>query len=459
MAQIKEIKILEINKNRFDIYMLFTRQPLIHLFASEESYFTNENNSILGVLLLDKTDNDYNYVLMARDGNKQFRAFETKVSFETKEEAVNTLKNSIKWHTSQNLEVVSQGVSKKGLELFNIVVEQAKLHPYFVRLNSDKGLRASKNTIIEISNHLDDIDGNFIEQFQSVNGFDARIWEIYLFASLIEMHFEILREHNRPDFLVKKGDTVIGIEAVTVSRKDNPAQYLFHDDKIIQPNQIKEKLENETPLRFGSALFSKLSKKYWKLEHLKNKALMIAIADFHDNASMTWSFTALAEYLYGKKDSLVVDENGIEKVVTENIGNYIKDSGIEIQSGFFLQDDVENISGILFSSTGTLGKFTRMGVQSGFREKGQVVIRVGDKYDPKPDSFRPISFMYEVDEKGNETWAQGLNLFHNPNAKIPIEMDLFPEIAHHKQEGDELISWVPEFHPYSSMNFNTVTTE
>lgn len=459
MGKIKEVEVIEINRNRFNIYMLFTRHPFINFIAKEIGYYSNETSSILGVLLFDYTDKDYNYTLMARDENKQFRAFEVKHSFKTKEEATITLINSIKWHTTQNVEIVEQGVSKKGLELFKIVVDKEKLHPYFVRLNNDKGLKASKNAIIEISNHLDDIDGNFIEQFQSLNGFDARIWEIYLFASLIESHFEIIRDYNRPDFLVKKDEVEIGIEAVIVNRKDNPPNYLFHDDSIVTPDQIKEKLENETPLRFGSALFSKLSKEYWKLEHLKNKPLVFAIADFHDNASMTWSFSALAEYLYGKKGVLIVDENGTEKVETIDVEDYVKDTGAKIPSGFFLQENSENVSGILFSSTGTLGKFTRMGIEAGFREKGQSVIRIGDRYDPKPDTFKPISFMYTVDENGNENWSQGLNLFHNPNAKFPIDMDLFPNIAHHKQDGDELISWVPEFHPYSSMNYNTVPQE
>ncbi|WP_111309764.1 hypothetical protein [Confluentibacter sediminis] len=459
MKNIEEVKVKEINKNRFNIYMLFTRHPFINLIAKEIGYYSNENNSILSVLLFDNYDKDYNYVLMARDENKQFRAFEVKHSFKTKEEAISALTNSIKWHTSQNVNVVEQGAFKKGLELFKIVVGQEKLHPYFVRLNNDKGLKASKNAIIEISNHLDDIDGNFIEQFQSLNGFDARIWEIYLFASLIESHFEIIRDYNSPDFLVKKDNIEIGIEAVIVNRKNNPPKYLFHDDSIITSSEIKEKLENETPLRFGSALFSKLSKEYWKLEHLKNKPLVFAIADFHDNASMTWSFSALVEYLYGKKDILTIDKNGEEKVETIIVEDYVKETGAKIPSGFFLQENAENVSGILFSSTGTLGKFTRMGIEAGFREKGQVVIRVGDKYDPNPNSFRPTSFMYTVDENGNETWSQGLNLFHNPNAKFPIDMKLFPNIAHHKQEGDELISRIPEFHPYSSMNFNTVVQD
>jgi hypothetical protein len=209
-------------------------------------------------------------------------------------------------------------------------------------------------------------------------------------------------------------------------------------------------------LKFGSALFSKLKKAYWNLDHVKGKPLVFAIADFHDNASMTWSFSALTEYLYGTRPIIVKDNNGGRKVEHRKVGSYTKETGTKILSGFFNEEEAENVSGVLFSSTGTLSKFTRMGIQAGFREKGQTVFRIGDCYDHKSDRFEPISFSYKVEESGTEKWSEGLNLFHNPNAKYPIDKSLFPRIAHHKLKGEELISWVPDFHPYSSINVNNI---
>jgi hypothetical protein len=43
------------------------------------------------------------------------------------------------------------------------------------------------------------VDGNFVEQFQT-RGFDARIWELYLFAAFREMNYGIERVHAVPDF-------------------------------------------------------------------------------------------------------------------------------------------------------------------------------------------------------------------------------------------------------------------
>lgn len=51
--------------------------------------------------------------------------------------------------------------------------------------------------------HFVDIDGNFVEQFQST-GFDARLWELYLNTYLNEEQFFFDREYNAPDFIVRK---------------------------------------------------------------------------------------------------------------------------------------------------------------------------------------------------------------------------------------------------------------
>lgn len=73
-------------------------------------------------------------------------------------------------------------------------------------------------------------------------------------------------------------------------------------------------------------------------------------------------------------------------------------------------------------------------------------------YNKDPNASSPNIFHYEVTEQSTETWAEGLNLFHNPRAKIPINPDIFPTIAHHflKEDGN-IESWMPEFHPYASV--------
>lgn len=459
----KPIIINQISRNRFNIYMLFTRSPIVNEFAQELEYYSNESSTILGIILIDKIDQDFIFVLLCRDENKQFRSFKVKVDIPTIEEARELITNSMKWHTSQNLVIVEQGVSNQGLNLFEIVVSEEKMHPYFTRLDRDTGFYPSKRVVIEVANHMNDIDGNFIEQFQSKNGFDARLWELYLFAFLCEEQFEIVRDYDRPDFVIKKDDFEIGVEAVIVSRKkENPPKYLTLDRKSIlmkNSKEIQEEVKNDMPLRFGSTLFSKLSKEYWKLPHLKDRPLVFAIADFHDDKSMLWSHVSIIEYLYGIKQSIISMENDSYKVENQKIEFYIKKNGVKIPAGFFYQENVENVSGILFSATGTISKFTRMGVQAGFGNENQKILRFGDKIVLKEDFYSSERFVYEVSENCNEIWSEGVNLFHNPNAKKSIPIELFPNIAHHKILDGELQSIIPEFHPLSSINLNIEAKE
>jgi hypothetical protein len=53
------------------------------------------------------------------------------------------------------------------------------------------------------------------------------------------------------------------------------------------------------PIKFGSALLSKLNKSYWEKSHVQNHPLIFAIHDYHNDDSMIWSRTALVNYLYG----------------------------------------------------------------------------------------------------------------------------------------------------------------
>ena len=55
-----------------------------------------------------------------------------------------------------------------------------------------------------------------------------------------------------------------------------------------------------------------------------------------------------------------------------------------------------------------------------------------------------------------ETWAEGLEMFHNPNAKYPVNARLFPNIAHHRFKNGLIESHLPEFHPFSSYTWNII---
>lgn len=203
-------------------------------------------------------------------------------------------------------------------------------------------------------------DGNFVEQFQT-RGFDARTFEIFLFALFREAEFTINRSHKRPDFILEKDGHVVCVEAVTANP---PSSSVITPYRHVRAEHTEEEttayFRDEVPIRFGSPLFSKLGMKYWDLPHVAGRPLVLAIQSFHGDGSLTISSTPLAQYLYGLTHHWYHDASGKLIVSTEPIDEH-KAGAKRIPSGFFAQPNAENISAVLFSNTGTVAKFNRMG--------------------------------------------------------------------------------------------------
>lgn len=314
----------------------------------------------------------------------------------------------------------------------------------------------------EMMRHFVDVDGNFVQQFQTA-AFDSRIWELYLYAALLELGLYVGKKHEAPDFEVRRGGRKAFIEAVIVgpSPKDPPLD-IGQDGRpnLRSPEEIQELIKTRMPIRFGSALYSKLSRKtpYWELDHVKGHPLIFAVADFHENQSMTWTSPALLEYLYGVTHDFVFDEAG-DLVITPLKLETHEYQGKIIPSGYFFQPGAENVSAVLFSSSGTISKFSRMGRLAGFGLPNQRIYRTGVRHRHDENAALPIPFFFEVKQGVvTETWAEGLSMFHNPRAKHKVAPDMFPGIAHHVFEGGKVKSLLPEFHPYSSFTWNMMLT-
>lgn len=453
-----EIEISELSAQRFNALAAHSRSPAAAYVSKELGWYKNEDESVIGVLLLDTIDDDFAAVVMARDENGAYRAIDIESSIESEGEALEWLRGAMKWHTGTDKKIFPQGGPSTGVDLFSPIPPINKQHPYFTRLAGEESFLSARSIINEMMPHFVDIDGNFVEQFQS-SGFDSRLWELYINSYLVEEQLFIDRTKHAPDFMVTKYGKTVGIEAVIVGRKKEAPSLLFREPpQPKSPEEIRKEHENAMPLRFGSALFSKLQKKYWELPHVAGNPLVIAIADFHDDQSMLWSSTALESYLYGvhhehhyEDGELVIDPVKIEK--------HTKPDGTEIPSGYFFQPDAEHISAVLFSASGTISKFNRLGRQAGFGSPNVKMFRMGTCYDHDPNASTPKIFKYEVTEESQETWGEGVSMFHNPNAVHPVPEELFTSIAHHRFENDQIVSVIPDFHPFSSQTLNLRMTK
>lgn len=231
------------------------------------------------------------------------------------------------------------------------------------------------------------------------------------------------------------------------------------------PKTIEETtafLDDYMPIKYGSALFTKLNKQnteglhYWEREESRGKPFMLAIADFHMPAqghelgSMTYTQSALWQYLYGTRVYWEM-EGDLLVVKPEEIGKH-RFGAKEIPSGFFDQPKAENISAVIFSNAGTLAKFDRMGVVAGFGAKGYKYWRSGFRYNPDPNAFMGTPFSEEVKaDDYEEYWTQEVQVFHNPNAKHPLPFSWLLGATHHYFEEGFMKSQAPMDSVLSSM--------
>ena len=459
LSILKQRGVKVITKERSDAFISWTRKHTAKMTGIEIEHYSNDPETLIGIIVFDITDHDYSIAILARDRKMRFRYIDGKTGL-TKQQARKLLIEKIQYYSNiTGVCIFPQGDEDKdgyGIDLFNIQAEESKLNSTFKILQTNRCWTPAKRIITEMMRNYEDIDRNFVQQFQT-SAFDARLWELYLYNVFLEEGLYIERPKPAPDFYVRRGRFSAFIEAVTVNPSSQESKKT--QDKSILPKSIEEiNRINHTimPVRFGRALNSKVQKHYEINESVKGKPLILAIADFHEQGSMMWTHSALPRYLYGREYKITKTPQ--RKIII--IGSNIDASGTiegksipkEFPPGFFFRDDTKFISAVMFSSTGTLSKFNRMGMIAGFGEKNQKMMRMGCCINHKENAIAPLSFIFDI-RPGNikETWAEGMSIFHNPNAEYPLDKNLFPEMAQHWYEKGDIISTVPKFHPLWSL--------
>jgi len=346
-------------------------------------------------------------------------------------------------------------ISAMHLDLFATARADVELHPQFLNLRDSPRMAPARATLRDVVATMSDPDGNLVEQFQTF-GFDARTFEIYLQALFTEAGHTIDRSHDRPDFLISRDGVTVAVEAVTANPTPAP-DYQPYVPVYRKPPQSREDvihyLRHEVQIKFGSPLYSKLKKAYWKLPHVEGRPFVLAIESFHGDASLTISSTALSDYLFGVNHRHHFDEEGNLVVEADAIAEHVGSK--TIPSNFFQQPGAENISGVLFSNAGTIPKFNRIGQEGHHRSEQVRMIRYGTCYDHDPNATAPHTFSYEVGNSNlpAEPWRQGSVMIHNPHALHPIPPEWIGAGAEENvgERGNVIPIWRDPFMPYMSM--------
>lgn len=434
-----------ISKLRFDALAGYSRTPWLCMLVDEFGWFESANEKVLGMLAFDVSNEDYDYFILGRDAKGGFRAVDVECSIPTAEEAKARLETQLEIYAKKPPEEFFQGdETGKPMDFFTPIVEDDVTNPSFRQLISERALSPARELLAELMHYFEDADGNFVQNFQS-GGFDARVWELYLYAAFTELGYGFDRSYPAPDFhcIGLRGEFFV--EATTVNPSADPPD--------VGDSPPLHYFEHYVPRKFGSVLFSKLKKKYWELQHVSGRPLIYAVQDFHTVRAMTWSNTSLVEYLYGIRQIRRNNADGSSSIVSEPIDEFVWD-GKTIAAGFFNQPDTENVSAVIANPEGTISKFKRMGFLAGFGDRSIRMIRNGQAYSGSLDAE---NFVREVTAPGySETWCEGLSVYHNPNAKHPLPRQAIPGAAHHTSGDGRILCRLPPFHPVGSLTFTII---
>ena len=75
-------------------------------------------------------------------------------------------------------------------------------------------------------------------------------------------------------------------------------------------------------------------------------------------------------------------------------------------------------------------------------------------YNNASDTIFPNVFGGPVNDNCHETWADGIQIFHNPLAELPLDPALFPHAGHHFYDNGLIRSSIPQNHIISTTTYN-----
>lgn len=155
------------------------------------------------------------------------------------------------------------------------------------------------------------------------------------------------------------------------------------------------------------------------------------VGAFHNEHAQFEPDALVGHYLYGLAQTLGRDDAG-NRILTQEKIEHHEFNGKTIPSALFRQVEAANLSGVLFSNQHTITKFNRIGTEQGLGHPDTAFVRFGTFYNSSPDTTEPSHFVYTVGRQPahyRETFAQGLHLFINPWANIPLDPVLHSEIS------------------------------
>ncbi|PKH31976.1 hypothetical protein [Shewanella sp. ALD9] len=305
------------------------------------------------------------------------------------------------------------------MKLFEPIFALDKQHKNFISIMNLSN-ENDRNELLRWSDGFPDRDNKLVKEFQTT--FNSSFWEIYLFALFKELGLKMDWAYPSPDFLLEHNHKSIVVEATIAAAASGKTPEWEKDLENGPPTRFKQ-MNIESVIRLSNSISSKYSKyknSYSQLSHVKSKPFILAVAPFeqpHFNLQCDVPIMALLYDFYvdedAYKDEPHLHPNGPPDVA---LGYVKKDNGAEIELGLFEDGSHSEISAIIFSTTATWGKVEAMASETEHRFVHTVWWSEAER--------KPI-YRSSTTEIDKETIVDGLYVFHNPFAKIPVDASVF----------------------------------
>ncbi len=310
-------------------------------------------------------------------------------------------------------------------DIFSPAVSEEKFHPQFSALLNSPFHGEARLLINTLYQRMGKPSKAFIRKFQTDN-FHSHLFEIACFAYLESAGLKPCRDSDSPDFLASRDGFNLAIEATTANPpKNQAADISLVQMKALSKEELVQKVEVEFPRRMFSILKKKINHQYDQLPQCEGRPLVLMVAPFFEPGSVFYTDESLVDCLYGIEDST---------------------------TGLFSLPEAEAISAVLYCNAFTVPRFFRLAIPLDNTAKVSA-IREGTYCAVESDGELVVrEYQYRVGHHSSpeETWHEGVTLFLNHNARIPISKEILPHTSSFSIEGGGLVREVQGFHPMTS---------
>lgn len=302
------------------------------------------------------------------------------------------------------------------LDLFSPVVPAERFHPAFAKVVAG-ATDYDKAVLNRWAEGFVDRDRKIVKEFQI--SFDSSFWEIYLFAAFKELGMECDFQQSSPDFCVTSPKHFV-VEA-TVSLNAQGAPSVPDANPLEYPSDHTD-FNRQAIIRLLNSLdtkHKKYLKSYSRLKHVIGKPFVIAVAPFDRPHFQLQAQRAIEAVLYRS----YVDEDAYLKehpdsdvpLLAQDMPFVIKDSGESLPLGVFCNSGMSAVSAIIQSTAATWSKATAMGDDPD--------VMIDAFYENRTDGG--LTAYSGPNSRYTESILDGLRVYHNPYAAIPLDPSLF----------------------------------